>query len=271
MPQTTIKSNQIKITIKSLNGNKNELSVANNETVKNVKMALQEIEGIRFDQLRLIFKGKLLKDVETLQQKDIKDGALIHSAIMLRGGMMSLYGKGRGKRAKKKQQKKGNKKTKSPGALRVQVDLDELDLEDLPHVTLNIPEKEDLQNFIVNVKITSKDSFWFGATYSFKFVIPDNYPFKPPNVTCLQKIYHPNIDVNGPICLNLLKKDWKPILTVQQIIHGLIFLFLEPNHADPLNLSAAKVMREDKHVFASNVKKSLRGGYVDGTQFDKLV
>eukprot|EP01083_Nonionella_stella_P121724 365839_1 len=125
-------------------------------------MALQEIECIRFDQLRLIFKVKLLKDVETLQQKDIKDGDLIHSAIMLRGGMMSLYGKGRGKIAKKNQQKKVNKKTKSPGELRVQVDLDELDIEDLPHVTLKITEKEDLHNYIVNVKITSKNSFWFG-------------------------------------------------------------------------------------------------------------
>ena len=81
-------TNKIQITVKSLNGGKNELKVAENETVKNIKITLQEIEGIRYDQLRLIFRGKLLKDIETLDQKDIKDGDLIHSAMMLRGGTM---------------------------------------------------------------------------------------------------------------------------------------------------------------------------------------
>eukprot|EP00483_Globobulimina_turgida_P010183 UN10202 len=226
---------KIKITIKSLNGVKNELTVAANENVKNIKILLQEMEGIRYDQLRLIFRGKLLKDVETLDAKAVDDGDLIHSAIMLRGGMMNLYSKNRGRRGKKKAGKDKAAK-KSPGALRAQIDLDELDLDDLPNCSLHVPNKENIQNFIVAIKVDIRDSYWFGATYSFRFEIPDNYPFKAPKVTCLQKIYHPNIDVNGPICLNLLKKDWTPILTVQQIIHGLLFLFLEPNPADPLNV-----------------------------------
>eukprot|EP00484_Ammonia_sp_Unknown_P026424 CAMPEP_0197028192 /NCGR_PEP_ID=MMETSP1384-20130603/7937_1 /TAXON_ID=29189 /ORGANISM="Ammonia sp." /LENGTH=186 /DNA_ID=CAMNT_0042457157 /DNA_START=124 /DNA_END=684 /DNA_ORIENTATION=- len=186
--------------------------------------------------------------------------------------MMSLYSKTRGKRGRKKAAAEEEKEAKrSPGALRVQIDLDELNLEDLPNCSLDVPNKEDLQTFHVRIRIDSKESLWFGATYTFKFAIPDNYPYKAPKVTCLEKIYHPNIDVNGAICLNLLKKDWTPILTVQQIIHGLLFLFLEPNPADPLNTRAADVMRDDIKTFRQNVKSSLNGDFVDGTQYAKLV
>ena len=80
------KVDTIKITIKSLNGNKSELQVAKNSLVKNIKVQLEEIEGIKAAQLRLIFKGKLLLDTETLDGRGVKNGDLIHSALMLRGG-----------------------------------------------------------------------------------------------------------------------------------------------------------------------------------------
>ena len=186
--------------------------------------------------------------------------------------MIDLYKKRRGKRGKKEEKKDdGTKVKKSSGARRVQVDLDELEMDEMPNCELQIPNKENLQLFMVKMKIDSKDSYWNGATYTFKFEIPDNYPIEAPKVTVLEKIYHPNIDPKGPICLNLLKKDWRPILTVQHVIQGLFFLFLEPNPADPLNTNAADVMRENINTFKSNVNKSLRGQYVDGVQYAKMI
>ena len=77
----------IKITIKSLDGNRRELEVESSSTIKSVKKQLEEIEGIRADQLRLIFKGNLLHDNEVLSNKKVENGSLLHSAIMLRGGL----------------------------------------------------------------------------------------------------------------------------------------------------------------------------------------
>jgi len=51
----------------------------------------------------------------------------------------------------------------------------------------------------------------------------------------IKKIYHPNIDLDGNICLNILREDWKPVLNINSILVGLQFLFLEPNPEDPLN------------------------------------
>lgn len=40
------------------------------------------------------------------------------------------------------------------------------------------------------------------------------------------QVYHPNIDLEGNICLNILREDWKPVLTISSLIYGLNFLFL---------------------------------------------
>ena len=60
----------------------------------------------------------------------------------------------------------------------------------------------------------------------FSFVVPTGYPHDPPKVRCLTKVYHPNIDREGAVCLNILREDWKPVLTITAIVYGLNFLFL---------------------------------------------
>ena len=42
----------------------------------------------------------------------------------------------------------------------------------------------------------------------------------------LQQVYHPNIDTEGNICLNILREDWKPVLSINSVVYGLNFLFL---------------------------------------------
>lgn len=46
-------------------------------------------------------------------------------------------------------------------------------------------------------------------------------PHDPPKVKCTQKIYHPNIDLEGNVCLNILREDWKPVLNLNAVIVGM--------------------------------------------------
>lgn len=97
------------------------------------------------------------------------------------------------------------------------------------------------------------------------------YPHEAPKVKCKTKVYHPNIDLEGNVCLNILREDWKPVLSVNSIIYGLQYLFLDPNPDDPLNHDAAQVLRDNPRQFEQNVRRSMAGGYVGGHHFPRCI
>lgn len=157
-----------------------------------------------------------------------------------------------------------NKKKASAAQLRVTKDISELEL---PRTCkTEFPDPDNFLDF--QLHILPDEGLYKGGKFSFSFKIGSNYPHEPPKVKCLTKIYHPNIDLEGNVCLNILREDWKPVLTINAIVYGLQYLFLEPNPEDPLNKEAAKEMQSNRSLFERNVKNSMRGGYVNGTYFD---
>lgn len=178
---------------------------------------------------------------------------------------MSLLGVG-GKKQTKNGECKATKK-RSPGEIRIQKDIAELDGGNV--ATIDFPNANDLTSF--HVAISPDSGYWKGATYHFTFTIPPHYPHSPPKVECQTKIYHPNIDLQGKVCLNILREDWKPVLDINGVVYGLIYLFYEPNPDDPLNHEAAELFRKDVRQFERLVSRTLRGGILDGVQFERLV
>ncbi|EGB07605.1 NEDD8 transferase [Aureococcus anophagefferens] len=147
----------------------------------------------------------------------------------------------------------GSKKRKTPGEIRIQKDIAELDGGDV--AVINFPNANDLTKF--HVVVTPDTGFWKGATYHFTFSIPAMYPHEPPKVHCDTKIFHPNINLEGNVCLNILRQDWKPVLDINAVIYGLIYLFYEPNPDDPLNKEAAALYRDDIKMFERHVARTL--------------
>jgi ubiquitin-conjugating enzyme E2 M len=94
---------------------------------------------------------------------------------------------------------------------------------------------------------------------------------EPPKIKCTNKIYHPNIDLEGNVCLNILREDWSPVLNLNSVLIGLNFLFLEPNPNDPLNKDAANVLVKNRALFTKNVRESMKGRYIDHEYYDRVV
>jgi ubiquitin-conjugating enzyme E2 M len=133
---------------------------------------------------------------------------------------------------------------------------------------LTFPDPNDLFNF--ELSIAPDEGFYKGGKFVFSFQINQNYPHDAPKVKCSQKIYHPNIDLAGNVCLNILREDWKPVLNINSVIVGLQYLFLEPNADDPLNKEAAEVLRSNRKTFEGNVSRSMKGGHINGEYFDNV-
>jgi len=147
---------------------------------------------------------------------------------------------------------------------------------DTPGVWCTWPDlKKDPGHFFIF--ITPTDGRWESAKTHFTVQIPSDYPQSPPKVHCETRIYHPNIDLAGNVCLSILKiqnnnnEGWKPVLGMSHVIFGLMTLFQDPNPDDPLNHDAAKKMISDEKEFDRLCKESINGGSVDGVSFPKLV
>ena len=62
------------------------------------------------------------------------------------------------------------------------------------------------------------DSPYSGGVYFLNIHFPADYPFKPPKINFTTRIYHCNINANGGICLDILKDQWSPALTISKVL-----------------------------------------------------
>jgi ubiquitin-conjugating enzyme E2 D/E len=84
------------------------------------------------------------------------------------------------------------------------------------------------------------------------------YPFEPPKVNFITRIWHPNISLSGRVCVGILGKDWTPSLNLVGVIETIRNLLNYPNPNDPLNRDAAKEMKEKPWQFEKNAKDYLK-------------
>lgn len=73
------------------------------------------------------------------------------------------------------------------------------------------------------------DSPYQGGVFFLTIHFPTDYPFKPPKVAFTTRIYHPNINSNGSICLDILRSQWSPALTISKGEGTVIYYFLQTN------------------------------------------
>ena len=95
-------------------------------------------------------------------------------------------------------------------------DIAELDAGRVGRVTFPVPS--DLTS--MELTLSPDQGLWSGGSFTFSIKVPDMYPHEPPKVRCLTRIYHPNIDTEGAVCLNILRDEWKPVLDINAVIYG---------------------------------------------------
>ena len=123
----------------------------------------------------------------------------------------------------------------------------------LPGIELTFPDPTKIRSF--KVSFSPAQGLWHRGKFEFSFNITREWPYQPPKVLLLTKVWHPNISEDGHVCLNILKRNYNPTLTIVQIIVGLQFLFNEPNPNDPLNHAAAEQYNKAFDLFKNKAEE----------------
>jgi ubiquitin-conjugating enzyme E2 N len=107
------------------------------------------------------------------------------------------------------------------------------------------PYEDNMRYF--NVVIAGPvDSPYEGGLFRLELFLPSEYPMGPPKVRFLTKMYHPNIDRLGRICLDILKDKWSPALQIRTVLISIQALLSAPNPDDPLDNTVADHWKTDE-------------------------
>uniref|UniRef100_A0A3Q3GRX9 UBC core domain-containing protein n=1 Tax=Labrus bergylta TaxID=56723 RepID=A0A3Q3GRX9_9LABR len=91
-----------------------------------------------------------------------------------------------------------------------------------------------------------QDSPFEGGTFKLELFLPEEYPMAAPKVRFMTKIYHPNVDKLGRICLDILKDKWSPALQIRTVLLSIQALLSAPNPDDPLANDVAEQWKSDE-------------------------
>lgn len=114
-------------------------------------------------------------------------------------------------------------------------------------------DQNDMFNWSATIMGPS-DSPYQGGVFFLTIRFPSDYPFKPPKVTFTTRIYHPNINANGSICLDILKDQWSPALTISKVLLSISSLLTDPNPDDPFVPDIAQTYKSDRKTYEKNAK-----------------
>jgi len=98
------------------------------------------------------------------------------------------------------------------------------------------------------------DTPYHGGSFRIRCVLGKQFPSVPPSCYFITKVFHPNVSRNGEICVNTLKKDWKPDLGIKHILLTIKCLLIVPNPESALNEDAGKLLLDHYEDYYKRAK-----------------
>ncbi len=131
---------------------------------------------------------------------------------------------------------------------RIARDLKELQQDPPSNCTASPVDENNL--YVWTATIVGPDgSPYAGGVFFLDIQFPSDYPFKPPRLQFVTKVYHPNINAQGGICLDILKDQWSPALSIAKVLLSISSLLTDANPRDPLVPEIARLYETDRPAF----------------------
>ena len=103
-------------------------------------------------------------------------------------------------------------------------------------------------------------TIWEGASYYLTLAFTPEYPTKPPKCQFNPVLFHPNVYPSGTVCLSILneEKDWRPYITIKQILLAIQELLNNPNPKDPAQQEPFDLIVKDKKAYEDRVREEVK-------------
>ncbi|EPZ34659.1 ubiquitin-conjugating enzyme E2 A-like protein [Rozella allomycis CSF55] len=111
-----------------------------------------------------------------------------------------------------------------------------------------------------------EDTPFEDGTFKLELIFDEEYPTKAPNVKFVSKMFHPNVYVNGQLCLDILQNRWSPTYDVSAVLTSIQSLLNDPNPNSPANAEAAQLYQENRKEYYRRVKEIVEESWMDGDE-----
>lgn len=126
------------------------------------------------------------------------------------------------------------------------------DAEHTPWINVS-PVHSDITHLLAGIE-GPPDTPYEGGVFWVDVRFPQFFPFRPPKLRFLTRIYHPNINSRGYICLDFLEQNWSPSYSLQKILVSICSILDDPGLKDPLVPEIAEIYCKNYDLYCQNAR-----------------
>jgi len=148
--------------------------------------------------------------------------------------------------------------------------LKELKTHPVEGFTVDLKDDSNIMEWNVYI-LGPPETAYEGGVFKASMIFHNEYPTQPPKLKFLSEFWHPNVYVDGTVCISILhppiddptsgeriEERWSPAQSVETILLSVISLLSDPNISSPANVDASVEFRNKPNAYRERIKKTCR-------------
>ncbi|KAJ9620380.1 uncharacterized protein PV06_09292 [Exophiala oligosperma] len=137
-------------------------------------------------------------------------------------------------------------------------------------------DEDNMLHWNLALMVVNPDSLYYGGYFKAQMNFPKEYPYKPPDFRFTKPLWHPNIYVDGRLCISILHapgddamsgetagERWSPAQRVESVLISILSLLDDAEISSPANVDASVMFRDDKEAFKAKVTQDVEASKKD--------